>query len=442
MIATAQEQTREPVPGPAQQLAVAPNSTLVELLAGFDQTRLEHLAINPDADELARLIYRMKRIDPGVIRQRAIQDDKPPQISLGQVVSIGGVVESFSKLAISPRLREPLAMDAVYQISLTLDSQSSSDQILTRLFVDTIPRQFTIGDRVTAHAMALTDAKAPGGLERTGESAADQVAAFAAATLQWKPEEISSIGHAILADAGFELSLIDSIAARDRKPLSGDDTDSFYAMMAAADLSKGSSKAQAETDVIQLLVNAEQLVGEVVRLKLDVVSVTRISIQNDRRKKSFGRDHYFQCDALATLADSEVVIRRPGGKPVDDIKVGNRFPISIVSKSTPPGVGDDVVTSIGQEMLVEGFLYRTWSYQNDLTKQSGLRQYAPLICAKKLTLLEKKIGGAADVRWIGVVAATLFIIGTMAAAAIVWRWSTLDRGAGRSRWPSKIDDTF
>lgn len=412
-------------------------ASVLDWLAGFDRSRLENLSRHPNADEIARLIYRIKRLDRDRFGGGVEISNRDALPDLGQWVSLSGIVESVKKVMVTQRLREPLGIDAVYEVAIApAEIAGQSRDRRWRLFCGEIPARIQTGDEVSATAIIISDTQTP---SDTGSRSAG---VFATDSLSWRPVSMPLAGWRSLDQAGFDLASVDFISSRDRQPLLGADADSFYAMMDSAancDTDPDALVNVDRGDVVELLVDAKSSVGARVRFRVEVVSVTRIAIEDARRRASFRSDHYYQCDALAILDKREVVIRRPGGSAEDDILVGDRFPVSIVSKIKPPGIGDDIVTPVNGPMLVDGFFYRTWSYQNDLTKTSGLRQYAPLICAAELSVPPLgRLSAAADVRWIGYAAALSLVLGIAAAGVATWRWSISDRRIRRSRYREKM----
>ena len=105
-------------------------------------------------------------------------------------------------------------------------------------------------------------------------------------------------GWRMLTEAGVDAALITDIQTRDRQPLLPADGDAFYAMLAATkDLDSSAPLPQPTTvDAVSLLKNADAKVGQWIRVELETVQITRITVTDPQRQAQLGQDHYFQID--------------------------------------------------------------------------------------------------------------------------------------------------
>ena len=410
--------------------------SLLDRLPGFDAQRLRTIAQRPDADEIARLIYRLKRIQPESLQQRANTAAvvSNPDRGAGDIVTIEGTIVDIKRSVVSPRLHNPLSIEQIFDLTLRVDLTGTTagdhDHPTVRCFTDQLPIAAQKGDTISVVGVAIDDS----------------VHAVAAADLSWTPLHFQTDGHRLLSNAGFNLARLDALIQRDQRPLTTADNQSFYAMMRAAaevPASFTGLSIQPVTDVLPLLTSPRQTIGDAVRLPVQLTQSTRIELTQSDAIDTLGQDHYFQTDGVVILTGAEVVIRpadtstgsSAGTAGGNDIVVGNRIPISVVSIDPPPTVGTDVVTPINLDAVLWGFFYRNWSYESELTTGTGVRGYALIICATNLVLRRPPAIG--DVDSIGRFAAAGLIAGLLATAmASVW-WARADRSA-RRRLPDTL----
>jgi hypothetical protein len=258
---------------------------------------------------------------------------------------------------------------------------------------------------------------------------------LAASGLAWLPTT-SSLERvdpevALLARHGFDISLLDPLRRRDKKPLLPEDQLSFYEMLrVASEIDNPGDPAPPEIDAGELLRNATSLIGRRVSMTCQSVRLSRIGIPEQAIRQRLGSDHYWQIDAIGELGNLTIRIDPidPSGEPV---VFENRYPVSIAALNIPDWLrlsidqadrrigGRNDVVLLSQRIRLEGLFYRLWSYESDRMRNAGgAKQVGPLLMASKLVDRESPRGDLLGVSRIGY--GITFCLGAMTLAAILW----------------------
>ena len=414
-----------------------PNSVLraesaIPLLSGFDEARFggifEGGKNQPNVAELAKLIFRVNKIDSALIE--ALAEDPSTAIAplqLAHVVMLKGKVSAVERMSVPESLAELLEFNQFYRVEIDAVAGAEADAVEsnTSLYVMQIPVGLASGDIISAASVVI-------GLH-IGDDPPKASTAFAvaAARLRWTPGTSASVGMKLLADEGVDISGVSSLASRNRQSLQSADNDSFYSMMAAAASVASKNVPQAQNILpAMLLQEPEKWIGDWIRLEVDTIRITTIAVTEPIRHRQLGADAYYQIDAIGDLGNVVVELQRPEGAPV---RFENRFPVSIVTAKLPEFLArkmqNDTGESLGVQMVsarveVDGFFFRLWSYENDRMSQDGQgEQIGPLVVASQIASLEIPGSDPIGVSKIGYIAAGAVIIGL----ALAWLWTQGNR---------------
>ena len=424
----------------------------LELLAGFDRERIATTFPVDDAQaagELAKLLYRLENVESSLAERAGRRSDAEPSgaepARLGDAVRVDGRIDALERLAVPGPLGDLLGFAEIQKLTLATGSPGSGAPKV--VFTQSLPAPARAGDRVSGVGIVI------------GGSSAD-APPVAAAPLQWCPAEPVRTGWRLLAEAGADISLMPEAAERDRQPLTAEDTEAFYSLLAAAaqvGLREAADLPPARrVQPVELLKKPDRYVGQWIRMRLETVRITRVAVPEPNRRRQIGSDHYYQIDAVGDLGDVQIQVQLPDGEAA--VFTGT-YPVSMVSTQLPESLhrrirqragGDATVALIDVPIVVEGFFYRLWSYESGFVpSDSGAAQFGPLIIAAKLNALAPRAADPIGVSLIGWVAAAAAILAIL--ATFVWsrRTSRRDEQIRRRRqeressqlwWPSEGDD--
>lgn len=397
----------------------------MDLLSGFDRARIES-AFPPiderSTGELAKLVYRLNSIDAQSLASRvsdandenAIDQD----VEVGRVIAIDGTIASKRRIDVPSRLADVLEFEQID----ALEIQTLGD-VLTVL-TSKFPRGAVNGDRVRGVGVVINN-DSPSSL------------AIVAAKLAWIPGTSDSTGWRLLGAQGVDIGMIADVSTRDRKPLVAEDSDAFYAMLAASRSIAGQEDLPDGKTVgaIKMLTDAKSMSGEWIRLDLETVQITRIAVTDALRRDQLNGDHYFQIDAVADLGRTVIKVEKADHDPNDvavqkrqEATFENRYPVSLVMVELPPflieaigkkaGVGA-VVAEVSRQIIVDGFFFRLWSYQTEYMKQfGGEDQFGPLVIAARIRDVTPATADPVGVSLIGQIAAVVILAGML----LTWLW--------------------
>ena len=384
----------------------------IPLLSGFDQQRVEAtFPINdePTAGEAAKLVYRLRRIDPKTLSDLG-QTGNPRS---GDVTEIDGVIQEIGTWRIPDRLTDFLELRRLQEV--LIDSQQ---QGAVRVITAGLADRAAAGDRVTGFGVLI--------------KSHEDATAVAAGRLKWFPRRSQNVGVAMLSDKGVDAAALADLSSRDRMPLVAEDADVFYSVLrAAAELPGTDDTAIAPpelVDPVALLRDPGEMGGQWLRMTLTTVRVTRITVSDDARREQLGRDHYYQIDASGELDNVVVSIARPEGQSGDPIQFENSYPVSVAVRELPAFLRRAIVeldgtgavsTMISRPIRIDGFFLRLWSYESDyMQRLGGGKQFGPLIIASRIVDLAPESSDPIGVRMIGWLAAAGVVISLLGIA--VW----------------------
>ena len=435
-------------------------SPLSAVLPDFDSRRLGQIFASDatggfDSAEAARLLYRLRRVDREDFEQR------------GGVVRRVGIVRVVRSDPLSRSLADTLEMPSVHRVvldeiardhfssrggrsgenhSAEIDSHdddsgdgSPGNNLLGNsspedgktppprrwmLVTDSLPPALQPGDRVVAWGVSHS------------RDAGD---ALVATRWRWNPRRVRSSGQRQLLGAGVDGRSLVRIQSFGRGSLTAGEREAFHAVLNAAHRIGQNhpgrpSDAPEVTDPSKLLTRSPA-VGTSVSIEFEARMATRVVTE----RSIAGADVYYQIDGMIDLISTEVVLRSDDG---NQIPVGSRVPVIVLSRQPPPGVGRDVQTPMNERLAVEGFFYRLISFDSDLTRNSGVRQLAPLVMAARVRSTAAASSEADRTRnkaaadhpaKIGMIAASVVGAGVSLTIASAWWWRRSDRSVRRRR---------
>ncbi|WP_233214527.1 LapA family protein [Rhodopirellula bahusiensis] len=415
----------------------ASDSSLLDILSGFDVERLERLRNrmrtgsngNAARDEQAKLVFRLKRLSAATLDQRLPEASESP-ISIGDAIDIEGTIESFQFVAVPDELTEFLGMRQLVELSLVDEAGSPMLVVAAPL-----PKQVAVGDQLSGVGVSLHDGSEP-----------PAVAIAVAGNLRWRPAQPESLGWQVLSEMDVDITRLPEITALSRRPLMDADSEVFFSIIGAADragsmpaneeplgpIAAAMRAAVVEVSPTDLLKEPEKWMGQWIGIDVETVRWTRVSVELDDRAREVGSDHYYQIDAIGDLGNVQLKIATEDGGVVT---MENRYPVTLVAAELPAFLADEKALSrtISKPVRVEGFFYRLWSYESDFMASHGGKQFAPLLIAGRWADRTSASKDPIGVSWIGTFAAVGVVASILAALLYAWFNRRGDRLARQQR---------
>jgi hypothetical protein len=235
-----------------------------------------------------------------------------------------------------------------------------------------------------------------------------------------------------LGRLGWDLTYLDTIAAKNQLPLSRDEAPGFYSLLR---LSSPADQAMTNTfsgagDVpanqpLALLADARGSVCKPVQWRVRIVTGTLVQVDNPVDQQQLGAQAYVQYDGFVDIGNDRIQFQPVGGsEAIPKLDFSGEFPVTIVATLGGPFASSDRLAdgqqswSVGKYALLQGRFYRLWSYQSELLKSSSAqaRQIAPLIVASNLIPTTPPVRvDPSNVGWFGwaLCGAMLFILATI-----------------------------
>ena len=243
---------------------------------------------------------------------------------------------------------------------------------------------------------------------------------FVVDRIAWFPSTeqagIATPSHVKLASAGVDIGLLDWVEESNTRRLGNRDSEAFYQMIAAMKKTSLGVDSPNPLSFVDLMQNASTNFGDQARIKGVVRSVTEVFISNPDIKQRLGVSRYYQLMMFPDLDGGKIVVKNKSG---DDLEY-RRFPITVCCLELPEGMTASEIER--KPMVVEGFFFRFWKYQSDLTDTAGTSgQVSPLIIAKSPTIIESQ---ESRLNLILLIFVSALIAGV---AILLWTYRIVDR---------------
>jgi len=438
----------------AQESSIPENRSVLRSISGFNEQRIEAVSAwwrkpgePQNLSEAAKLMFQVNRLSRTSLASQPSQTPStttdPLTWKIGDAVTVGGRAISIAAVKVPEELADVLEFSQIYRIEIESEQGATMRVIATSIpssWVELWSKTQTLDQPMSATGMVVS----AGGDTEPRLIAAPRIAWFPAADAGDRSSG-SVADWALLAQYGFDVSMIEQLRSRDRQPLLAADQPAFYSMLRAASEVKPTDQPLPKAiDAADLLKNPGDSVGRRIRLHCQSVRITRITLNNPDTISSLGSDHYWQIDSLGDLGN--VVIRiDPLDENAEPAVFENRYPVSLVTVRLPdflaqamgndqPGIARNDVLMLSQQLTVDGFFYRLWSYENDLMQRhGGGNQFGPLIMASQIIDSEPPRTDIVGVGKIGQWAAVAAILMMLAAGTWIYITSRQDASARAKR---------
>ena len=254
-------------------------------------------------------------------------------------------------------------------------------------------------------------------LKTGGEESGAAELVFAAERVAWLPEQPNpSLGVTpdlvYLAGLGMDMGLLDTVRKTNRKPITGDDRECFYQLLAAAGRAVPADmfgRALTPPDVTPLLTESENQHGRLFSLLGTARRVQRIAIDEPDIRERFGIDHYYQMDIFVSLGNTEIRFEHKGSKKESPV-FRNSYPVTCCVLELPAGLParDDIAVPV----RFAGVYFKLWAYKSDYVASfdERQRQVSPLFIATMPRVVKFDDSASNIVGWIGGIGCVLLVL--------------------------------
>ena len=224
---------------------------------------------------------------------------------------------------------------------------------------------------------------------------------FAAQRLAWYKDDP-------LGNLGMDVGLLDKV--QDRRPLSAEETNAFYQMLAAVGrASPGELILEAEAalpklprtwrrvdsdgelcySVVPLFNNPKASRGRLVELFGTARRVEEIYVNDPDIVARYGIDHYYQ---ISLFTDDSYNLDPERVKQKKQFPAGTPCPLTFCVRELPEGMPYGNLPRYGESIRIAGFFLKDWSYDVPKVYDSSLKpddqlpgiQYSPLLIGRGL----------------------------------------------------------
>jgi hypothetical protein len=338
-----------------------------EAFRGFAQ---HEPIVSQEHELLARILMRLRQVERVDVTRWSRRGVDWATVSneaekyQREFLLIEGTATSATRLPLAAEIEQRFALDNVYRCAIKLDSGHTAV-----VFCRDIPAKWSVDASLDARASTRAVF-----LKAGPNSAANGVELyFAASGVAWHPDTA-------LGNLGMDYGLFDSV--RQLRPISSEESECFYQMLAAAGRMQQDRPAEVADPVAQLTplmqAPADQ-VGKPCSFRGIARRAVKIHVNDPGIAARFGFEHYFEVVVFVDLG---------GVADVAGEKVRS-YPVVFCLRQLPPELplGDH----IDEVVEVSGFMFKKWPYTTEMTEeiQPGLRIYSPLLIGKTATVVPR-----------------------------------------------------
>ena len=412
-------------------------------LYGVDDSHIRQLfdgrPVDGDEEEsLVRILYRLPRFGLESIDRwtqppvAGAEMAAAPDDFRIQFFRIEGRVLRVERHVMLPELAKLFDFDSYYLVQFQRTDDPHPVLICAREVPSAWPLDEPLDERARVAGLFL----------KVGdESLEPSPLVFAAHRVAWlpdapRPEWGITRHHVLLAELGMDISLLDDVRDRNRKPIGKSDRECFYQMLAAVGRLSPELLARYPADTIDLaplLLDPKSQHGRLIRCRGTARRITRIEVNDPDIQERFGIDHYFQLDVSLPLGDQTV---RLGKSDEDGPVFTNTFPATFCVLRLPAKLqkladkmtaGQLESETLNEQVVVSGFYFKLWAFRSQYISSfdEQQRQIAPMLIAAEPQVVEYSY--ARD-PWVGLLLGCIFLGLLLVAWFGVWRFN---RGATR-----------
>ena len=373
-------------------------------LSGFDQSEAANIdddqPISANKDVLMRLLYRAKKSSPAQFRDYqqftesiSLEDvRKSPKQYRGWVFRLSGTARRLASVAVPAVSEDAIAKYSLVELELP-------DRTRIQVATLNVPSAWNQVAQLSEPVEFSGFFALHSGTD--WPTAQPQVLMFAAPRIAWHPHELSDalsvgIGQLQLAQAGFDVGLLDICRRQNFKPFGAEEGEAFYNMLGAVNRVAASNEVAATgsaTKFLDLVTEPSKHFGDLVQLEGHVKRIGPVSVDKQFQQE-VGREFY-QIDMFVALGgNSQIVV----GPDKNQLVFRNRFPVTIHVGS----LGRPMKDFERAKIQVEGHFYRLWNYQSNFSEEQGAEsgQFSPLIMATKIEIVPPS--EASGIGWLSI----------------------------------------
>ncbi len=219
-------------------------------------------------------------------------------------------------------------------------------------------------------------------------------------SIAWYPEADSqplgvTTAHVYLASQGVDIAGLETIRREHGKRIGRNETEFFYQFLQAVENYPIPVQVP-RWQPLKLLANSRKGPGNVVRLEGRIKQVSKVRIPDKSVVELTGLDHYYQVTVFPDLGQDSanplpVIPGLDAAPPPIEVTDGDqkityqRFPFTVCCWRLPDG--EDPDSLLNRKLVVEGFFYRFWKYESEISQQHEISgQLSPLIIANHFEL--------------------------------------------------------
>ncbi len=321
----------------------------------------------------------------------------------------------IEKLEPVPEVVERFDLPAFYCCTLQMEPQGQPAQVLVKdIPIEWKIKEGPLNEQASAYGLFLKFA---------GQDTENALPVFIAPHIAWYPPTL-------LGNLGMDAGLFEVV--QNRRPLTGQDREAFYQLLAVAgrakpgELHRAAEQAMGKatdltawTDrqgnrrwsVVPLFNDASRQHGVLVELEGNARRVERIEVRDPDIVARFGIDHYYQIALF----------------PPDSQSNPLWFCVRELPKDMPLGTDADYQ----QHVRVAGFFFKTWAYRRGrypeeiAEGETGPWQLAPLLIGREAVWYPATTPGMSP--YISVIAGGLFVLTLVGVWIAMWQYSRGDR---------------
>ncbi len=319
-----------------------------------------------------------------------------PESFRGELFHLNGRVRRVDVHEPFPEVAKHFDMARYYRCEIELAAALDPAVIFTTEVPKAWPLGQSIDERVGVFGVFL---------KLQGSADKHPTPCFAAKRLAWYPDNV-------LGDLEMDVALLDNVKDWTRRPITKEEREGFYQLMAAVGRAKRGQLARIAREaleeseesydsIVPLFNKPASQRGRLVILRGRARRVVKIRVEDADIQERFGIDHYYEVDIVTEESTPN--------------------PITFCVREVPPEMPQGDGPEFSETVCIAGVFFKSWKF----TSGAGKQQLAPMLIGRRAVWIPREEPNYHTIA--GAVAGGLFLVALLGLWVAMWRFRRGDK---------------
>jgi len=319
-----------------------------------------------------------------------------PESFRGKLFHLDGRVRRVDVCTPLVEVADRFDMPSYYRCQIELRTALDPAVIFTTEVPKAWPLGQSIDERVGVYGVFL---------KLAGSADKHPTPCFAASRLAWYPDNV-------LGDLEMDVALLDNVKDWTRRPITKEEREGFYQLMAAVGRAKRGQLARIAREALEASEESYDSIvplfnepasqrGRLVILRGRARRVVKIRVDDADIQERFGIDHYYEVDIVTEESTPN--------------------PITFCVREVPPEMPQGDGPEFSETVCIAGVFFKSWKF----TSGAGKQQLAPMLLGRRAVWIPRAEPNYHTIA--GAVAGGLFLLALLGLWVAMWRFRRGDK---------------